>query len=67
MPALLSAGDLARLLKLSLPRVESALRRYRENHPDCFTEAENPRKNEPRYLYRTADVLPVLRRLSKSD
>jgi hypothetical protein len=65
LAALLSAPDLARQFGLPVDRVESALRRFRKDHPDCFTEVENPRKNEPRYLYRTAEVCPVLQRLSR--
>jgi hypothetical protein len=64
LPAMLSAPDLARWLDLPVSRVESALRRYRTEHRDCCQEVENRRRNEPRYLYRTADVLPVLQRLA---
>jgi hypothetical protein len=60
LPAMLSAPDLARTLEQPVSRVESFLRRFREDHPDSFTEVDNPRKNEPRYLYRTADVWPAL-------
>ena len=42
-------------------RVESFLRRYRQKHPDCYVENETPRRNEPRILYRTADVMEPLR------
>jgi hypothetical protein len=63
LPAVLSAPDLARWFNLPVPRVESALRRFRADHPDCFHEVEDRRQNEPRYLYRTADVLSVLQRL----
>jgi hypothetical protein len=66
-PVMLSAPDLARRLRLSDDRVESALRRFRKKHPDCCEEVENPRKNQPRYLYRTADVLPILERRVKDD
>jgi hypothetical protein len=57
----LSAPDLARLLDQPVPRVETFLRRFREDHRDCFVETGNPRKNEARYLYRTAEVWPALR------
>jgi hypothetical protein len=60
LPTVLSAADLARALEQPGSRVESFLRRFREDHPDSFTEVDNPRKNEPRYLYRTADVWPAL-------
>jgi hypothetical protein len=68
LPPLLSAGDLARVLQQPVARVESFLRRHRVTYPDCCTEVEEGgrRKNEPRYLYRTADVWPVLQQqLSK--
>jgi hypothetical protein len=64
LPAQLSAPDLARMFRLPVARVESALRRFRKSNPDCFTEVDNPRRNEPRYLYRTADVLGLLGRMS---
>jgi hypothetical protein len=64
LAALLSAPDLARHYGLPVARVESALRRFRDDHPDCFIEVENRRQNEPQYLYRTADVRSVLNRLT---
>jgi hypothetical protein len=67
LPVMLSAPDLAKRLKLPLSRVESCLRRFRDRHRDCCEEVENRRRNEPRYLYRTADVLPVLQRLAKAE
>jgi hypothetical protein len=61
--ALLSASDLARKLGQPVSRVESFLRRYRVKYPDCFhmNDRDDRRRNEPTYLYRTADVLPALR------
>jgi hypothetical protein len=61
-PSLLSAFDLARRLNVSTDAVDAWLRRYRERYPDCYTETEGRRKNEPRYLYHTSDVLPEMRR-----
>jgi hypothetical protein len=60
LPILASAPDLARHYNLNGDRVETALRRYRANHRDCFVEVENRRKNEPQFLYRTAEVRPIL-------
>jgi hypothetical protein len=57
---LLSASDLARQLGKPIDSVESFLRRYRSRYPDCYTLTEGRRRNEPQYLYRVADVLPVL-------
>jgi hypothetical protein len=57
----LSAADLAGRLGLSRNAVEVYLRRYRRDYPDCATENEGRRRNEPRYLYRVADVLAPLR------
>jgi hypothetical protein len=61
----LSAPDLARQLDMNSSRVESALRRYRQNYPDCFIENEagGRRRNDPKYLYRVGDVLPHLQNL----
>jgi hypothetical protein len=61
-PALLAAADLARKLGQPVQRVETFLRRFRVTHPDCFEGVENHRRNEPRILYRTADVWPALQR-----
>jgi hypothetical protein len=60
---LLSAPDLAQLLSQTVPRVESFLRRYRKAHPDCFVtvDEDDRRRNQAKYLYRTAEVLPALR------
>lgn len=60
LPALLSAADLSDRLQQPRSRVESFLRRFRKSHRDCYTEADSPRRNEPRYLYRVADVWPAL-------
>jgi hypothetical protein len=57
---LLSAPDLAERLEQPDSRVESYLRKYRKTHVDCYVRVNNPRKNEPSYLYRTAVVWPVL-------
>jgi hypothetical protein len=56
----LSAPDLARFFDLPKDAVEAFLRRHRDKFPDCSIENEAPRKNDPKYLYRTADVeLPL--------
>ncbi len=60
-PQWASVNDLAVMLKKPRSAVESFLRRYRVKYPDCFMEADSPRRNEPRYLYRIADVLPALK------
>lgn len=60
LPELLSAPALAKHLGQTPGRVESFLRRYRDKYPDCYREADGKRRNEPRYLYRTRDVLPAL-------
>jgi hypothetical protein len=66
LPIYLSASDLASLTGLSVDQVDSFLRRHRRGYPDCYIENESPRRNEPRYLYRTADVLPALLARAKS-
>lgn len=60
LPSLLSAAELAKRIGQPVARVESFLRRYRAKHPDCFIESSCSRRNEPRYLFRTADVWPAL-------
>jgi hypothetical protein len=58
-----SSKDLARKLgpSVKLAAVESFLRRYRAKFPDCAMPTDSPRRNEPRFLYRVADVLPALK------
>jgi hypothetical protein len=62
---LFSAPDLARQLGLPIPRVESCLRRYRDKYPDCYVQIpeDDRRRNEPKYLYRRAEVWPALQAL----
>jgi hypothetical protein len=67
LPAMLAAPDLARLLKRSVHEVRYFLEEYCKNpNPqasrfnDCVLETPNPRRNEPKFLFRTADVLPAL-------
>ncbi len=56
LPTFLSAADLAHRIGRPVEAVELWLRRFRKSHPDCFTEVEGTRRNEPRVWYRTADV-----------
>ncbi len=57
---LLAASDLAQFLGQPVKRVDGFLRRYHLTHPDSRVEVDTPRRNEPRFLYRTADVWPAL-------
>src|SRR5262245_9303315 len=54
LPAFMPASDLARVTGLTVDQAESFLRRYRNQYPDCYIENESPRRNDPRFLYRTA-------------
>lgn len=58
----LSASELAKTVGQPIDAVESFLRRYRQKSPDCFMPTDSPRRNEPKYLYRTAEVLPELKK-----
>jgi hypothetical protein len=60
LPTFLSAADLARGFDQPVDRVETFLRRLRDKQKDCFVEVDSPKKNEPRYLYRTEEVVPAL-------
>jgi hypothetical protein len=61
---LLSAPAIAKMFRVSLPALESALRRERETHTDCFVETDEGRRvNEPKYLYRVAEIRPIIERL----
>ena len=60
LPALLSASDIARHINHKPKSVGSFLIRYAKKYPDCRQETDGRRRNEPGYLYRTADVWPAL-------
>ncbi len=59
----LSTADLAAKLGKSPPAVESFLRRYRKDYPDCCipVSEDDRRRNQPKYLYRMTDVWDVLK------
>lgn len=60
-PRLMSAPDLAAHIERPVPAVESFLRRFRLANFDCFEEMESRRRNDPRFMYRTARVLGPLK------
>jgi hypothetical protein len=60
LPEFLAANSLAEILGKPATVVEIFLRRFRKKFTDCFVEVEGRRKGEPRYLYRTSDVLAAL-------
>jgi hypothetical protein len=64
--AMLSATDIARYINQPVGRVETFLRRFREKKPDCAEPVNNPRRGEPHYLYRVADVWPMIQEKLKS-
>jgi len=57
-----SAAELAARLHRNVAGVESFLRRHRAVCKDCAIKVDNPRPREPRFLYNTAEVWPVLLR-----
>ncbi len=65
LPPFLPASDLARRVGRPVGGVETFLRRFRTKHPDCAVGVDDPRKGEPRALYRTADVWEPLLKWSK--
>jgi len=65
LPEMLSAGQLAKMIEQPVPRVESFLRRFRERKVDSYVEVSEPRRNEPKYLYRTNQVWPALQKQLK--
>lgn len=75
LPVLATAKELARLLRDAVlyatftdAAVESFLRRYRNKYPDCCTEVDAPRRNEPRILFRLADVwLPLKKHFAEQE
>ncbi|MBN9523299.1 hypothetical protein J0H58_33100 [bacterium] len=61
LPQLLSAPDIAKMVGRPREAVTSFLSRYAQTHPDCRVENQDRRSNEPKHLYRTANVWPALR------
>jgi hypothetical protein len=63
LPPRASAKELAELVGKPVAAVESFLRRHRDKAPDSFVivDPDERRRNEPKYLYRVAEVLPVLK------
>jgi hypothetical protein len=57
-----SAPDLARLLGESVDAVDSRLRRFRVQYPDCYIalDKDDLRRTDAKYLYRQ-EVVPLLR------
>ena len=55
-----AARDLAAKLGAEVGKVETVLRRYFDKNPECRTQVENPRRGEPRHVYRVAEVWPEL-------
>jgi hypothetical protein len=60
LPAMLSASDIAKLIKRNPKSVSTFLTRYAKKHRDCRREIPTRRQNEPGFLYRTGDVWPAL-------
>jgi hypothetical protein len=63
LPPLISASHLARATGVNKAALDSALRRHAEKHDDCRIEQDNPRPTEPRFMYRVADVWPIVQKL----
>jgi hypothetical protein len=61
LPLVLTASDLARLLRIPVGRMEVYLRRLRRKLPWCCEETEYRQRNKARYLYHVADVMPHLK------
>lgn len=54
--------DLAKMYDLSLNAVRGRLKRYRKKTFEGWSEADNPRRNEPKYLYRVGAVDFILKK-----
>jgi hypothetical protein len=55
-----TVGDLADECGVTTDAMDSALRRYAKTHRDCRVPLENPKPREPKYVFRRADIQPVL-------
>jgi hypothetical protein len=60
LPVMLSASDIAVKIGRKRESVTSFLTRFAGKKPDCRVAVKSKRKNEPSWLYRTADVWPAL-------
>ena len=65
LPVMLSASDIAGRIKRNSKSVTSFLTRLAVKYPDCRIEIEAKRRNEPAYLYRSADIWPALEKWMK--
>jgi hypothetical protein len=63
--ALASVSDLAAEYGVGKSALDSALRRFAARYPDCREEITNRKPREPRFMYRRADVQPVLERFRR--
>jgi hypothetical protein len=60
LPALLFTSDLAERLGVPVGPLDSCLRRHRNNNRDCCQEVQNPQRNKPRIMWKTAMIMPVI-------
>jgi hypothetical protein len=60
LPPFAPVKQLAERLHQPISVIRSCLTRYLKDHTDCREPVPRPRKGEPRFLYRTADVWPML-------
>ena len=67
LPVLICASDIAKHIRQNVKSVTSFLTRFAEKKPDCRVANDSKRKNEPAYLYRTADVWPALQARKSSN
>ena len=67
LPVLLCASDIAKRIQQNVKSVTSFLTRFAVKKPDCRVANDSKRKNEPEYLYRTADVWPALQAWKSSN
>jgi hypothetical protein len=66
-PEYASVEMLANLVKKTKNAVDAKLRRYRKINRGCYIENDLRQKGEPKYLYRVADALPVLKSDGRCD
>jgi hypothetical protein len=60
--SLATVAELAAECGITTDAMDSALRRFAKTHYDCREEVENPKRNEPRFVYRRRVVQPLLDR-----
>src|SRR5262245_23637317 len=64
--AVVTVADLAAECGVSNNVMDSALRKWAKRNPDCREGLEHPKPREPKFVYRRAEVQPVIARYQRA-